>query len=772
MATITVSTDTQFSSLSIVDNDIVSLTASARLTIDESTPNIRRWDCISDGEFYVENNSTTTPRFIHVGHTGTNPRIRLEAGGRWTCRGALIELGVSNGTANQTFTLPKDGTEEYQVLAGMYLDMGDTLLDNTPVPRLMARIDSFTDTFNHERLGAVFTHNVNTNTITLGDGTNGWIPPNGTKIYIPNIQIKCTNTSTAEPIFDLALSGRMDWEYVSVSGDESATSGFINTDFDNGAGQNWDHVCIESSNNRPINFNVNAGKVTLKNVVAHCAKEVILSSASVPPEARNLMILSKYTAANDYMLECFNNSGGEFENIVILAPYMSNGSNSRGAYTGTSANVNIYNMWSACPNPVIYFTTGSSNCTARKIHGIVNGKRGFTPATKTSMIRTNGSSSIIIDEVRKAIDTADGGNSHREAIIQPAYSKDVTVNDVIYDANGQMDHIVNDTASNTRVNNIQVDGQLLSRCFELGTVSSGLKVSNVKFSETQTNGTTNEFGFGTEYNQVMIKSTLSTAVGTDTDCTSNHFNITEDDTKGRIEMRMSPFLNEVDYYTEITKTGKIVFNQNNRLYIERSGDQIILTGRVHYGVDDFTSASKGGSSITQFDVECSMRRPGGVWTSWNSYTTANMSSSLQSLPSDTDKRIQLRYRITKNTNNLTAYLNYIYSNTNVDNTIEYPFIIAPIDIKVTNIVEGSVIFIYTDSGGSLAQGTVLFKETVDSSGEFLQQLDFGVDLSSTNQPIRGRIRNASSDPYYQTYNFSGEITSSGFSLTADQQLDK
>ena len=728
MATITVNTDQNYSALSVANNDIISLTASARLTIDTSTIDIRRWDCITDGEFYVENNSTSTPRFIHVGSTGNTPRIRLEAGGRWTCRGNLIEIGESNGLPNQAFTLPTDGSENYQLLSGLFLDMGDTLKDNTSVPRLMARIDDFTDTFEHERLGAVFTHNVSTNTITLGDGFNGWIPPNGTKIYAPNIQIKCTNTNAAEPIFDLALSGRMDWEYVSVSGDESAASGFLNTDFDNGAGQIWDHVVIESRNNRQINFNVNAGKVLLKNVVAHCAKELIVSSASVPPEVRNLFILSRYSASNDYILECFNNAGGEFENIVILAPYMTNGSNSRGAYAGTSANVNIYNFWSACPNAAIYFTTGSSNCSARKIHTIVNGKRGFTPATKSSVLRTNGATNIIIEEVRKAISSANGGNSHREALLQPAYSKDITLNDVIYDANGQMDHIVNDTASNTRINDVQIDGQLLSRVFELGTVSSGLKASNVKFSEVQSNGTTNEFGFGAEYNQCMIKATLSTAVGTGTDCTSSHFNITEDDTKGRFEMRMSPVLNEFGYYSEVIKTGKIVFNQNNRMYIENAGDQVILTGRVHYGIDNFTSASKGGSTVTQYSVECSMRRPNGVWAAWQSYTTANMSAQLSGLESDAEKRVQVRFRITKTTTNLTAYLNYIYSNTDVDNTIKYPFIVSPSSLVFDEVPFGTEI--------KLRRGM----ELIDSAASVengVWQYDF--DYSGADLPIKAVI---------------------------------
>ena len=724
MATITVTNDTNFSSLNIADNDILTLTSSARLTFDESTDvDLRTIQCITDGEFFCENLSNT-PRFITVGgSTTSNQRIRLESGGRMVLRGQGISIGTSDGTANQSFTLPTDGSVTYQLLAGLFLEMPtpDLLRDGTPVPRLMARVDSFADTFGHERLGALFVHDVVANTITLGDGVNGWIPPSGAELFVPSIQIQCTNTASTKPFFDLSLSGRMDFEWVSVGGNEGhGDNGFFNPDFDNGAGQRWDHVVIESRSNNPVNFNVNAGAVELSNVVTHCSKEMIVSAASVPPVVRNFMLYSRYTASTDYQVECFNNTGGTFENIVVLAPHMSNGNTGRGAWAGSSSNVDIYNLWAASPNPAIYFVSGASNCRAENVYAIANGRRGFVPATKTAVVRATVSSNILFINVAKAIP---GEVSHQEALLLTTSSRDVTLIDSVYDAGGDMDHIVNDTSTNTRLNNVTIQGQLANRIAELGTASNGLKLSNVKFESTQTNNSASEVGFGTQFDQTMVKGMLSTAVGTGTDTVSHHTFINEDDTVGRFEMRMSPVLKETDYYTPIIQTGKVVFNQNNRMYIENAGDQVVLTSRVHYGINDFTGTSKAGSTTGNFDVRVSLRRPDGAWSAWSTLTTANASSALAGLPADPQGRVQVRFEITKTVSNLTNYLTAVVLVTDVDNTVTFPFILEPSTLTLTDLKPDTEVRVFEAggplelAGAELATGTFVYDFDASTAGQ-------------------------------------------------------
>jgi len=768
MATITVNTDQNYSALTtLVDNDIISLTASARLTIDTSTVDVRRWDCITDGEFYVEN-TTTTPRFIHVGSTGTNPRIRLEAGGRWTCRGELITIGTSDGTANQTFTLPTDGAEEYGLLGGVFVDMPtpDTLLltPEVEVPRLMARVEDLTNALGHERRGAVFEHDIANNRIVFGDGTGGWIPPNGAVIKVPNIQIKCTNTSTAQPIFDLALSGRLDWDGVSISGGTTDVT-TMNCDFDNGAGQTLKNCCIHSKDTTPINFNVNAGRVTLENVVLSVEKELIVSAGAVPPSVLNLFLMSRYNLNNDYGIECFNNTGGTFDNIVVVQGDMSNGSASRGAWAGSSQNVTIGRLWTASYNPACYFATGASNCVLKELYPCGRGSRSQgLPSTKTAVVRTTTASNITVENIINDMTIAEGYMSHREALMYcTAGSKDVTLLQATHNANGQLDHITNESGSNTRIANVTIEGQLLNKVSELQTASSGMKMYNLEFEDTQTNGTSTEFGFGTQYLHSMVKNRLTTAVGTGTDCTSSHYFLNENFDTGRLEVRMSPSLNELDYYTEVIKTGKIVFNQNNRLYIENNGDQVILTSRVHGGITGISGSGKGGSGTGDFSEEISMRRPNGTWTAWLAFSTANASTQIASLPADADNRIQVRFRITKTNGGLVDYLNGIYLTTTCDNTYREPFFLTQAEINLSSIVPGSRVLIRdtTDPQNKI----ILFNE-IASSSDFVKFVGF-----TANLPLEIRVRNASGVDKYKPYEAIGTLTANGYSLVVNQERD-
>jgi len=718
MATITVTSDSNYSALGAANNDIISLTQSARITIDESTDDIRRWDCITDGEFFCEN-LTNTPRFIRVGSTGTSlPRIRLEAGGRMKLRGKLISIGTSNGNANQTFTLPTDGGSQYQSLGGVFLDLPtpDTLRDGTPIHRLAVRVDNLADSFGHEIFGCTFEHDLANNRIVFGDGTGGWIPPSGTEIFVPSIQIQVANSTTTVPYFDLALSGRMDFECVSIGSAGSAAGQSFNCDFDNGAGQIWKQVVVETGGqNSPINFNVNAGKVTLHDVILSSARELIMSSATVPPEVKNLAIINRYTGSTDYGIECFNNTGGYFEKVLAMMPNMSNGNTGRGTIGLSSQNVDFFDLYLAGYNTAMYFAGGAGECTVDGLHTCARGSRAQTQSSaKTSCFRASNASNISISHLRSGMTVTEGYAAHRECIAYvTSGSQGVTVSDVIYNANGEMDHITNNQGSGTRLGNFLIEGQLLNRVAELSTTSRNLEMTNVKFDQTQSNGTSCEFGFGSVYQNTMVKGSLTTAVGTGTDCTSNHIFLNEDETVGRVEFRMSPELDE-DYLEKTVETGKIVFNQNNRLYIENVGDQVVLTGRIHGGITNFTgSLSKTGVTTSAFDVEGSMRRPGGAWTAWGAPST--MSSQLAGLPAG--ELLQVRVRITKITAGLSQYLYTSYANTAVTAGYSFPFIARPVAITLNGLPDGIEVRIRR------GRQTVAYEPSV-SGGSFVYEYDF------------------------------------------------
>lgn len=705
MATITVSTDQDYSALGAVDDDLIIINSSARLTIDESTADIRRWDCITDGEFFIEN-LTNTPRFVHVSSTGGTPRIRLEAGGKMTARGQLIEVGTSDGSAGQTFTLPTDGAEEYEYLGGVWIDDGAG--GHIQFARATAGITGAL--FGDERLGRQFEHDLANNRIEFGDGTNGWIPPNGRKIYVPSIQIKNTNSNAAISYFDLALSGRLDWEYVSLSCESQVGGGSLNTDFDNGAGQRWRYVCVDLPSGQ-VNFNINAGLLDLDMVVCHTPREVIMSSCAVPFEVGTLYIYNEHTSNNEYTFEANNIPGGTIAYLTMIAPNRTGGSASRGALISTGANLTVDLIECADVMAAMYFGGGASNILVRELW--VNGKGSRTQTlttTKTPAVRASNAKDITVLDVNSWPQTeADGGFSHREAVLMTTVGcQRVRMIGVDFHSLGDgVDHIINDQGANTELSNVEVTGQIKNRVHELGTTSAGLITRNLTVNDVQSVGTASEFGLKSRYERAYMHASLSTGVGTGADSTSHLTYRNEGDVSlGRVSLRMGPIVELTDHYEVVVQTGKIAFNQNNRLYIENVGDIIRLLGNEHRGVLTATSATKWGVTTGAFTIRFRLRRPGGAWTVWRSFSIANQNTAINELPADTDNGVQWEWEIEKTVAGFTQYLYEIYSNVTLDPLYVEPVVALPSNVTLTGLKDETEVRIFDAANPSVEIGGV------------------------------------------------------------------
>ena len=86
--------------------------------------------------------------------------------------------------------------------------------------------------------------------------------------------------------------------------------------------------------------------------------------------------------------------------------------------------------------------------------------------------------------------------------------------------------------------------------------------------------------------------------------------------------------------------------------------------------------------------------------------------------------------------------------------------ISALDVSDSNPILGARIYVVAAAGGDITEGTILSNAETDVSGN----VSFSVNLTA-NQPIRGRVRKASTDPRYKTSSFSGVITNSGFETT-------
>lgn len=97
------------------------------------------------------------------------------------------------------------------------------------------------------------------------------------------------------------------------------------------------------------------------------------------------------------------------------------------------------------------------------------------------------------------------------------------------------------------------------------------------------------------------------------------------------------------------------------------------------------------------------------------------------------------------------------ASTTVNNAVNIS--IKVLDAKTKSPIAGARVFIETDTGGPEAAGTVLVNTVSDASGSVTFAYNYLGD-----QPILGKVRKASSPPYYKPNQFSSTITASGVSL--------
>ena len=75
MANIT--TDTNYSDVQQADNGNFNISEGAKLTISQSTADLRYIRCNGFGSCLIKNESTSTPIIVALGSTGSNPQFRF-----------------------------------------------------------------------------------------------------------------------------------------------------------------------------------------------------------------------------------------------------------------------------------------------------------------------------------------------------------------------------------------------------------------------------------------------------------------------------------------------------------------------------------------------------------------------------------------------------------------------------------------------------------------------------------------------------------------------
>jgi hypothetical protein len=201
MATIAITTDTNYSSLSITPGDNITIDSLATLTINTNTVNLAGISFTGlGGKVVVSNSSTTTPIFVNV--TGA---LSVSADGELRTYGAPIQIGTGDGSTT-TFALPSGaGGSKFDNISVCWVARGDTFRDGTSYLRTYAEVDSFTNLVTAYQ--DHFTHDTVANTITFRSA-----PPTGAAITIPNIQIRDAGGTTS-----MSFAGPTEFNYTSIA---------------------------------------------------------------------------------------------------------------------------------------------------------------------------------------------------------------------------------------------------------------------------------------------------------------------------------------------------------------------------------------------------------------------------------------------------------------------------------------------------------------------------------------------------------------------------
>lgn len=177
---------TQTGTAKVIEVFTGSTVATGRFTVVVQTGTFNDTDVISLGAWLASVNGDMVVGYLRIYTDASWVSTGLCS---WEFRGEWYEVGVGDGTNNQTFTLPHSGVQ-----VGIWVETGA----GTNIFEPWVRIDdaepfaNFADT---QALGHVFQHTPLTNVLRFGTVTNGGAPALGARIRIPNIHLGETDTT-------------------------------------------------------------------------------------------------------------------------------------------------------------------------------------------------------------------------------------------------------------------------------------------------------------------------------------------------------------------------------------------------------------------------------------------------------------------------------------------------------------------------------------------------------------------------------------------------
>lgn len=783
-----ISTDANYSDVTYSNNEAFTINQGAKFTIDQSTIDLRNMRCITFGECLVKNTSTTTPMIVSLGSSGGTCRWQFTAGGISTVEGEWIVLGTGNGTAGQTFNIPQAqgvngvGTQDVPIIGGLFIDDNDTLRDSSSIPQTCLEVDSasYTNATDHERGGNVFTFDVAAQTVTFKRAV-----PVGKNVVMPNIIFYTSSNFTGAGEFDVlgSQTGTFNW-------DKCLWSGKFDFNFQNAKKLTFKNVAFTTDlANKTYNLSNQVEPPQLENVImkGDCSTVSLLvfSNSASAGSVKNLWVECPAVGTSN-PINCQNSSSFSVEKLVVTN-YLAgtaavSANNSRGMISTTSGGSTFYDIYNFIPQQSIYLGANASNCIVDNVNFQYGSREDATGQVNTGAIRLINCNNNVVTNVEqiKAGPIFPYGNG---IVFSTGTSNNTVANVVLRSGasgsgNNRFNHAAHDSGFQNRYNNFVMYGYYKTTFYNNGVASLGAFVSNF-YAVDQQNEHNIDFRVGARCRaeQLYLNNTqnggdgnfdpIATASGVDSLSVMGIRNTADggaiEKTDGLFYLRMSPTEEQTDYFTAVTQTGVIVFNNNNILYIENSGDVVELESFVHNNVSAISSnLTKQGSTTSSFDVTVKMRRPEGTYTSYVATTQSAMQAAYATLASDAENRVQFKFRIEKNATNLTDYLQGLRFDVTLTGD-DYPFVLTPVTVKATVVdstftpIQDARVYLKETSGGA-----VVLNALTDSSGIAQTTVAYTADKA-----IDGWVRKSTAPAtIYRQFTLAGTLTSSGLELTA------
>lgn len=704
MALITATTSQNYTNIGHVDNDEITVSSLATLTIDTDTNRIEDLRCITTGEFNIENSSSTTPIFIELGDDTVNSLIRIEGGGRFIVNGNWITLGTSDGTSGQSFTLPTNASGEKipEVPTLFTYPVGETK------SVIFNATDSLTDSFGDEKLGTLFIHDYDTNTVTFGDGYEGYIPPIGTVIKIPSIVFIDTSTNGYYTDFDLSTSG-------TISLDKCMFTSNFAFNFANASSTTLRNVGFGSSRE---NFNISSQQgAVLENLGIILEENYYVGGTGSSEMTVDNVFLYITHSGNGYGFISGSASIVNIDGLRAVAPNIP-ASTSRAMIHISSSDVKITNSYTASANIGIYFLAGAGGDSYVKDSGHNGaGKRNPT-AYSYYMVHAINVANVLIDNYNSypllATDGATAVNYYAFSFSTGTSGFTVNNCDVYCGEETDVNTISNpiySNGTNHRVNDIRVYGHLSGDTINHGTISAGLEARNIKFMNEVSSTADIEWSDGSFYDLVSTPDRLDTAPpNSGIRSSSSHVYKNNDLLSGYLFRVMAQDGGQ-GLFNEVTVNGEYAFDNAGSLYMTTSGDVLEFETQVHGGITSFSDFVLTGSSTSNFDIQFALRNPDGVYSSYQSLDTVNLNSELTALVDyDYEVGLQIKYRIERTASNVTDYLSNIRVDTVIADGYTSPFDVYPTYLTFKGLtVDDSV---YVENGSNVQK---LFEVSADGS---------------------------------------------------------